>query len=475
MTICSYTLMLFPLQFPPARRFRRAAGLLAAAAIVPISGGAQDPHFTLRDALRRAATDAVPNRAARAASDVASAGRMVAWRSILPTLRIDAGFVRTNDPTGAFGTSLRQQRITAADFDPARLNFPAPINNFTGALVVEQPLFVLDGWLAARARARAFEGARRDAEWTAVTTQADVVTAWFGVILAAERANTMTAATRAASAHVSQADAMLEAGLVTKSDVLLAAARAGDLEVLRLDASRDSILARRQLTMLLGDGEEMLPGSLGGFPDDTIVEGMARDIASLEPRLRADVQGAEAGATSADVNADRARATMLPHILSFARRDLNSVDRPFGGSSNWSVGVMASWSLFSGASELGDQRDAVARSAGAAAQLAGARANANLDLERTSLSLQTALARLAIARTTAQQAEEAHRIVTRKYEGGLATVVELLDAAVAETQARLGLTAARHSLITSIADRLRATGHEPARMAVLGDAATAGR
>ena len=136
---------------------------------------------------------------------------------------------------------------------------------------------------------------------------------------------------------------------------------------------------------------------------------------------------------------------------------------------------MASWSLFSGGSELGDRRGAEARSAAAAAQLAGALANADLDLERTSLSQQSAVARLAIARSTAQQAGEAHRIVTRKYEGGLATVVELLDAAVAETQALLALSAARHSLITSMADRLRAIGHEPARLSALGNTAAAGR
>jgi len=54
-------------------------------------------------------------------------------------------------------------------------------------------------------------------------------------------------------------------------------------------------------------------------------------------------------------------------------------------------------------------------------------------------------------------------------------VVELLDAAVAETQAQLGLSAARHALITSIADRLRATGHAPGRLASLGDPVTASR
>jgi outer membrane protein TolC len=449
--------------------------LAAIAVLAPMTGRAQPSAFTLRDALAHAAGGAVPNRAARAASDAASAARIGAWRTILPTLRVDAGFVRTSDPVGAFGTALRQQRITAADFDPARLNFPAPSNNFTGALVIEQPVFMLDGWLAARAGAGASEGARRIAEWTGLTTEGEVVGAWFGVILAAERANTMTAATRAAQAHVRQADAMLEAGLVTKSDVLLAAARAGDLEVLRLDAARDSILARRHLTLLLGDGAPALPEVLGSFPADSVVEQLAREVASLASRPRADVRGAQADAASANANVDRARASMVPRVISFARRDLNSTDRPFGGSSNWSVGVMASWSLFSGASELGDQRVAEARSAGAAAQLAGALANANLDLERTSLSLQSALARLAIARTTARQAEEAHRIVTRKYEGGLATVVELLDAAVAETQAWLGLSAARHSLITSIAERLRATGHEPARLAVIGDSATSSR
>lgn len=455
-----------------AARRHRLALVATVVGLVPAATNAQQAPFTLRDALDRAATRALPNRAARATRDGAAAGRLAAWRSILPSLRADAGFVRTTDPVGAFGTSLRQQRITAADFDPARLNFPGAVDNFTGALVLEQPLFVLDGWLAARAGSHASSGAAHSAEWTAVTTQADVIGGWFGVILAAERANTMTAATRAAQAHVRQADGMLEAGLVTKSDVLLADARAGELEAGRLDAVRDSIMSRRQLSVLLDDDPASLPAALGPFPADSTIERMARDLQALEPRARADVEGARAGAAAADADVDRARATMVPRVVSFARRDLNSAARPFAGSTNWSVGVMASWSLFSGASEVADRRGAEARNAGARAQLAGAVANATLDLERTALLLQSAEARLAISRTTVAHAEEAHRIVTRKYEGGLATVVELLDAAVAETQARLGLSAARYALITSIAERLRALGHEPARMAILGETST---
>jgi outer membrane protein TolC len=454
-----------------AGRARRIRRVFLAALLMPATGRAQHPVLTLRDALDRAANAAVANRTARAARDVAAAGQLGAWRAVLPTVRIDAGVARTTDPVGAFGTMLRQQRITASDFDPARLNFPEAINNFTGALVLEQPLIMLDGWLAARSSARLVDGATHAADWTAVTTEAEVIGAWFGAILAAERATTMSTAVRAAQEHARQADEMLEAGLVTRSDVLLASARAGELEAGRLDAVRDSVLARRHLAVLIGADSDDLTAIGNRFPSDSSVDAMAREVLALQPLTRADVQGALSAAAAANANAARARATLVPRVVSFARRDLNSSSRPFGGSSSWSVGVMASWSPFSGASELADSRASDARGAAATAQLAGAVAAANVDLERTDMTLRATLTQLSLARTSLAHGREAHRIVTRKYEGGLATVAELLDAAAAETRARLLLSAARHGVLTAIADRLRASGHEPRRMAALDEPA----
>ena len=48
--------------------------------------------------------------------------------------------------------------------------------------------------------------------------------------------------------------------------------------------------------------------------------------------------------------------------------------------------------------------------------------------------------------------------MTRKYEGGLATVVELFDAAAEETRARLEYADARYQVITALAQRRRAAG-----------------
>jgi outer membrane protein TolC len=94
-----------------------------------------------------------------------------------------------------------------------------------------------------------------------------------------------------------------------------------------------------------------------------------------------------------------------------------------------------------------------------------------VDLERTEMTLRASLEQLALARTSLDHGVEAHRIVTRKYEGGLATIAELLDAAAAETRVRLVLSAARHASLAAIADRLRASGYEPRRMAMLGQSA----
>jgi outer membrane protein TolC len=57
--------------------------------------------------------------------------------------------------------------------------------------------------------------------------------------------------------------------------------------------------------------------------------------------------------------------------------------------------------------------------------------------------------------------------VSRKYDGGLATVVELLGAAAVETQSALRLSHARYQAITTAAERLRALGHDPAAVSLL--------
>jgi outer membrane protein TolC len=139
----------------------------------------------------------------------------------------------------------------------------------------------------------------------------------------------------------------------------------------------------------------------------------------------------------------------------------------FAGERNWTAGVMASWSPFSGASELAEQRGAQARAAGARAMADGAAANARLESERSLSDLRVALDRLVIAEHSAAQGMDAHRIVGRRYDGGLATVVELLDAAAAEVHTATALAKARYDVVVALASRRLALGLDPGAVANL--------
>jgi outer membrane protein TolC len=169
----------------------------------------------------------------------------------------------------------------------------------------------------------------------------------------------------------------------------------------------------------------------------------------------------------------RARSTLLPRVNAFARLDWNSASRLYAGDRNWTVGVIASWNLLPGPGELADVQATAGRAAAAKAQADAARANARLEDEQTRIALIVALTRLDISERATAQSAEAHRLISRKYEAGLATVVELLDAQAAETQSALALAQARWGAIVADAERRRALGLDPATLAVLDDAATA--
>jgi outer membrane protein TolC len=148
-----------------------------------------------------------------------------------------------------------------------------------------------------------------------------------------------------------------------------------------------------------------------------------------------------------------------------ARYDWNSPDVPFGGPENWSVGVVASWTPFAGAAQLSDLRATQGREQVARAQADAARAQAELEAAAKENAWRVALERLRIADEAVEQSAEAHRIVTRKYEGGLADVVELLGASATETQARLRQSHARWDAIVSAAEQLQSAGRNPALLA----------
>lgn len=444
---------------------------LVAAATLALPGlaAAQSP-LRLADALAEADRRAFGNRQAAANAQSDRARAALPLKGILPSARVEGGFVRTTDPIGAFGTTLRQRAVTPAAFDPARLNDPAPVNNLTGGLVLEVPVFnadALTGWRAARSAADATAAM---ADWTIMTTRAMVVKAYYGAVLAEEKVATLSLAQRAATAGVKQVESMVRQGLVTKADQLQASVRAAEVAAQLLSATNDATTARAQFAMLLGRtdaGSLRLPTQL---PTDSAVRAFAANDRPVGPAPAADsprddVRAAQLGARAAVADRRRATATLLPRVNGFARYDYHSPTTLYAGKPNWTVGLMGSWSLFGGGSELADVAGAEARARGARAGEEAARVNAQVETDAAARLVTLTLQRLDLAAQAAAQSAEAHRLVEKRYAGGLATVAERLGAEAAATGAALGHAAARFEVIDALAQYRKAIGADPGALA----------
>lgn len=453
----------------PRSRYRSLVLLVALLGSIPALAQGPAP-LTVRDALARADALAYTNRVARGAAEEATAQTLAPLPGVLPSVRLETGLVRTSDPIGAFGIAMRQERLTASDFDPSRLNDPAVAQNVGTGLVIEQPLFNADAWLGRRAATLGARSARRSVAWSEAGTRVDVISAYYGAVLATVSARTLRAAQAAALEHARVATALVENGMATRSDALLASVRAGEIEVQRLAADANVATARLALANAMGT-----PGDTGfvlpeGLPEAPRLRALAERALHAAPVPRADVEAAQLASQSARADHARARSLYLPRLNTVARYDLNAPSRAFGSASNWTVMIMASWPLFSGGHEEAERRTARAREDVAATRHEAAVATAELEIARTTSELQNALARLRIADEAVAQSGEAQRIVERKYAGGLASVVELLTAAAVETRSRLSAAEARHALLVAIASRLRAVGADPLAITELDQA-----
>jgi outer membrane protein TolC len=449
----------------------RPAALAAVLTLLAATSASAQGPLSLAEALATADRGAWANRIARGTAAADRARTLAPTKGILPTARIEAGFVRTTDPIGAFGTTLRQRAVTPAAFDPQRLNFPDAVNNWQSALVLEAPLFNGDAWAGRAAATRAADASDAGAEWTRTSTRADVVKAYYGGVLAAEKVATLEAATRAARASVEQVRSMVREGLVTKADLLLAEVRAGELEADLAEARAGAASARQQLALALGRAAAEAPLLPDALPSGSHLRRVVADDTlphdAFVAARRADVGAARRGLDAASADAWRARATLLPRLNAFARYDWNSPSTLYDGRNNWTVGVMASWALFNGAADVADVQGTRARAAAARAGAEAAAAKAELEADVSRTALVVALQRLAIAEQGALQSAEAHRLVQRRYEGGLATIAELLGAQATRTGSALALSAARYGVIAAAAARRQAIGADPGSLVAL--------
>jgi outer membrane protein TolC len=418
--------------------------LLSLLAAAPALALAQTP-LTLEDAMRRAQDDTAEARVLASSVAEAAAGVRRARAGFWPRVDVAETAQRGDQPVFVFSSLLAQRRFVDANFAIPALNHPDAVTNTRTSIAIQQSIF--DGGRT-QSGVRAASLDRDLAEARREAARQDLA---FKAAQAFIRALEREAGVRAAQAAVDAAEsdrerarARRDVGLATDADVLAMDVHLADMRQQRISASGDLAVAYVQLADVVGlpltsSFTLVQPAPWPALDDD---DALVREALARHPRRReADVQIQRAD------NARRtARAALLPTISAQAGWELNG-DTLATQRSSWGLGVDVHINLFDGF----ETRERMAEAAHARARTTAERERVDrgieVDVRATLANWTAARAREDAGRAALAQARESQRIVRERYDGGLATIADVLRAAEAVRAAESRATAAEMAVI----------------------------
>jgi outer membrane protein len=355
--------------------------------------------------------------------------------SLLPHATFSEIATRGNDPVYVFGSELRQQRFTAADFALNALNAPLPLGNFATRFDGTWNLFDSFATWHGINRAKQMQDAASDE-----LNRADqevvfhVVDSYYRVLLAKKELEVAQEAMTTAQAILDRSRNRFETGVVVQSDYLSAQVRLATRKEELIRAQNDLSLARAQLSVAAG-------ASAGNEVDaaDTLTEKTlpAESLDDAEKRalaMRPDLKRLRSEQVAQEQSVSMAKSSFGPRVNAFADWELdNPTFLAGGGGNNWLAGIEVQFDLFEGGAKRAQLSHEEAMQEKAAAASDMATDAVRLEVHRAYYDLDAARQQIEVARTSVAGAQEGLQINQNRYESGLSTITDLL---VAEDAAR---------------------------------------
>lgn len=404
-------------------------------------------QLTLREAIDRGLERNNQARASRFQAEAARSGATGASLYYLPSVTLEEAWSRSNVPVNTFMMKLNQGRFTNQDFDVARLNDPSPVSDFRTMVTVEQPLLVPSAWAGQRVAQR---GAERQEATTAQVRQ-QIAFQIFQLYLEVRKSHAYFHAAEKAREEAQesrrQAGVRTSAGLGLKSDELRAATHLAAMEQQTISATNNLTLVRMQLALATG-GQ---PGEEAEASETVILQQPKQELLNLigiAQQQRHDLHAAQLGKEQADAAVLQTRAGFLPTVGAFGSWQMNDNSTPFSRDhDSWMAGVSLRWNLFDGFRTWHGSGQAQATRTAAYEQLEQIRKEVSYQVHEAWLRRIESEKRLDVAHAALASAEETVRLLAKRFDNALATMVELLDAQSALNQARANQVESEASLL----------------------------
>lgn len=426
-------------------------------------------NLTLSDAVNTALQKNPLRNAAQADSKAASADIHSARSGFMPRLTFSETATRGNDPVYVFGSKLRQQRFTAADFALNKLNTPLPFGNFTTRFGANWNLF--DSFATWHGIARAEQmskAASRQLDRTEQEIIFRVISSYYQALLAAKELDISQQAVKTAQAIADDSQARFDTGLVVESDLLTAKVRLAGRQQDLIRAKNNFDLARAQLSTAMGVPADSTYQLTEALAERSLPVSVLQELETQALAHRPDLKRIESEEAAQRQSVAIAKSAFGPQIGAFAGWELDNPTLVGGGGGNsWLGGIEVKFDIFDGGgkrAELSRQR-AVQEKVSAMKQAASDAIR--LEVRRAYYDFDASRQQIEVARAAVAQAQESLRISRDRYSAGLTTITDLLGTEDAARRSQTDYWDALYRLHTSYASLELASGTLTAQSAVV--------
>jgi outer membrane protein TolC len=392
-------------------------------------------------------------------------------------VRTEAGYTRTNhvDEFGFF---------TATGF---HLIYPDVPDNFHTRIELLWPIYT-GGRLDALERAAAADAgaAGYDVAAARADLKLEVTRAFWAVLTAREAVRVVGEAVKRVDAQLADARSRFDAGFVPPNDVLTVEAQRSRQYFLFIEAQNQAAVAEADLVRLLDapdgvplvldaafDDASLAEAAPAGVPGAVLPQAPTASERTIPPAFSALTEEAKtkradraalASRVTAFVEREAAaaagrRPTVSLHTgADYARPNPRIFPREAEWHPSWDAGVTLSWNAWDFGRTRAEVAEARSLTTALRERLAEYDSQLALEVRQRTADLTSARAQLDTARQEIASATEARRVVLERFEAGVATTTDLLDAQVALLQAELDRTRALAAIRLATARLDRALG-----------------
>lgn len=432
-----------------------AVTLLVLALAAPAHAQPAAVTLTLDQAVSRAVEASHRLAEARARQQVAEAAIEVRRRSDDPTLTASAGYTRTNH-IQEFGVPQPDGRL--------RVIYPDIPDNYRTRVELVWPVYTAGRTDALERAAQAEASATgKDLEAARLDLRLEVARAYWALVTARETVRVLEQALATADRSLADVRTRVEAGFLPPNDVSRSEAQRARSDVLLVEARGRVELVTIDLARLIGAPPavaivpaEALDGAGPGPADAGI---LATEALARRPELAAIAE--RAGGITARLDAIAAARKPTVSFLSgvdFAHPNPRIFPRQAVWEDSFDITLNVSWQFWDSGRAAADRVEALANQTALAERRREVESQIQADVRKQLVELATSRASLASANAALTAAQETRRVVNDRFEAGVATTLDVLDAQLAEMQAELDRTRVRADIRLAEARLARVVG-----------------